>query len=632
MIALVRLGLRLAGGGGARERTRAGSVVLACMIGTWVLLNALTIAHSEVAQRAMSPETERLLVAVLAVVTMPVLVLIATATRLSATLRDRRLAGLRLLGLSPSATRLVAAVESGAVAFAGTLLGAAGFWLTRPLVSQLEVAGRDWSQTPFTSWPGAVPAVMVAVPLAAIAVALVPTRRLGRDVLAASRVASSRRPSPWRLMPLAVGGVACLVTASTAATEITTARAFVFFAGGALCALGLVLVVPVFVRLLADLMVRVPGRPSLRIAGRRLQSQPAAVSRIVSGLLIGLFVVSGARTVIGAFEDQSQYVAAERALFDGPASYSVGLPAKADPASAVRTIEAVAGVRGVVVNRQVMAACRGNNACEWAFVGTCADLALFVPAVEGCRDDRLAWLDVSPSGGPVEFAWRSPRSSGPEPVRLAPPPRDAVIAVQGDPSALRNALYASMFIPLGTPGIAGLADHGRPGMVVLTDPGMQVRSLLAEAVAPWGPSADVYPMFSVEAYDFVAGLRAMAWAVAAVVLSVGLLAFAISTVDRAISRRAEMVSLQLLGTPRSVIRTAQLWEALLPLALGLPGAVLLGWSVGSGYLALGGALRASPWESTLALGAVGTLAAVLIAGITVLASAPRIRSDLIRRA
>ncbi|MDQ3629009.1 MAG: hypothetical protein M3419_09420 [Actinomycetota bacterium] len=629
---LVRLGLRLAGGGGARERARAGSVVLACTIGTWVLLNALAIARTEVVQIATSPESERLLVAVLAVVTMPVLVLIATATRLSATLRDRRLAGLRLLGLSPRATRLVAAVESGVVAVAGTLLGVAAFWFSRPLLSQLKVAGRDWSQTSFTPWLGAAVAVVVGVPLVAVAVSLIPTRRLGRDVLAQSRVASGRRPSPWRLAPLVVGGPACLVTASTAGPEITDSRAYVFFAGGALCALGLLLVVPVFVRLVADLMVLVPARPALRIAGRRLQSQPAAVSRIVSGLLIGLFVVSGARTVVGAFEDTPQYVAAENALVDGPATYSVGLPAGLEQGPAFESIEAVDGVRGVLVDRQVMSGCRRGRGCESAFVGTCADLALLVPGVSGCRDDQLSWLDEAPRRGPAEFAWRSTRSPGPDPVELPAPARAAVIGLAGDQYAVGNALSAGVFIPMGTPGIAALAEHGGPGMIAVTDPGSQVEASLFEAVARWGPAAWVSPLFSLDDYAFVAGLRAMAWAVAAVVLSVGLLAFAVSAVDRAISRRAEMVSLQLLGTPRSVIRAAQLWEALLPLALGLPGAVLLGWSVGSGYLALGGALRANPWQSTLALGAIATMAAVLIAGLTVVASAPRVRADLIRRA
>jgi len=150
-------------------------------------------------------------------------------------------------------------------------------------------------------------------------------------------------------------------------------------------------------------------------------------------------------------------------------------------------------------------------------------------------------------------------------------------------------------------------------------------------VANLAPRAYVSPRFVQEEYDFVARLRTLVWAVAAVVLGVGLLGFAMAAVDRTLSRRAEMVSLQLVGTPRRVIRVAQWWEAALPLAVGLPLAVLLGWSVGSGYLALGDALEARPWESVLGLAAVSVAAGLVAAGLTVVACAPRVRADLIRR-
>ena len=633
MSPLVRLGLRLAGGGGAHERARTGAVVAACAVGAWVLLNAVAIANAEVARMTMSPEAMRLLVAVMLVVTMPVIVLVATATRLSSSLRDRRLAGLRLLGLSPGATRMVAAVESGAAAGVGTVLGAAAFWLSRSFVSGLEVAGRDWARIPFTPPLTAALVVVVGVPVAAVLVSLVPTRRLGRDVLASSGVSHGRRPSPWRLLPLALGSLLCLLATRGPQEDVSDLRAYSFFGGAALCGIGLLLVVPVFVRLLADLMVRVPGRPSVRIAGRRLQSQPAVMARIVSGLLIGLFVVSGARSVVGAFEDTNQYIAAERAMFEGPAMYSVGIPARMDPVLAARMVEAAPGVTGIVVDRTVRSGCnRTATACEEAFVGTCADVALLVPDATGCRDDQASWLRSNRGEDPAAFTWRSTRSGGPDPIRLAAPAPDSVITSEEDPYEVSDILQAGVFIPLETAGFRALSQHGRPQLTALADPGTASETALTEAIAPWRPRGYVFPLFSVADYRFVAGLRAMVWAVAAVVLTVGLLAFAISAVDRAVSRRAEMVSLQLLGTPRRVIRAAQWWEALLPLALGLPGAVLLGWAVGSGYLFLGGALRASPWQSTLALGAVATAAAVLIAGLTVVASAPRVRADLIRRA
>jgi hypothetical protein len=436
-----------------------------------------------------------------------------------------------------------------------------------------------------------------------------------------------------RLLPITIGGLVCLLTTRGEPETMSDQRAYLFFAGVALCGFGLLLVVPVFVRLVADLMVRVPGRPAVRIAGRRLQSQPAVMSRIVAGLLIGLFLVSGARSVVGAFEDTPQYIAAERAMFKGPATYSVGVMGRVDVAAAARAVEAAPGVRGVVVDRRVRSGCTGTSACEEGFVGTCADVAMLLPGATGCRDDRLSWLGGRSGESPAAFTWRSGRKGGPDPIRVTAPESGSVISIDGDPYAVTNGLQASIFIPLDTPGFEALSEHGRPTLTALTDPGSGPQTAITDALAPWGKRGFgfVQPSFYAEDYNFVAGLRAMVWAVAAVVLSVGLLAFAISAIDRAVSRRAEMVSLQLLGTPRRVIRAAQWLEALLPLALGLPGAVLLGWALGRGYLLLAEALRASPWESTLALGGLATAAAVLIAGLTVVASAPRIRPDLIRR-
>lgn len=131
-------------------------------------------------------------------------------------------------------------------------------------------------------------------------------------------------------------------------------------------------------------------------------------------------------------------------------------------------------------------------------------------------------------------------------------------------------------------------------------------------------------------YDFVVGLRQIVWAVAAVVLSVGLLAFAIGAVDRAMSRRAEMVSLQLVGVSPQMLRRTQWIEAGLPLAAGVVLAVGTGFLAGACYLAFGTELVNAPWRPTLALAGVSTVAAVGVAGLTVLAVSPHIRADLIR--
>lgn len=81
-------------------------------------------------------------------------------------------------------------------------------------------------------------------------------------------------------------------------TSIDVALAF---AGIGLTGIGVVIVVPVFVRLLADLLHRFSPGPATLIAARRLQAQPAGVARVIAALMIGLFLVMGARCVVVAF-------------------------------------------------------------------------------------------------------------------------------------------------------------------------------------------------------------------------------------------------------------------------------------------------------------------------------------------
>ena len=136
--------------------------------------------------------------------------------------------------------------------------------------------------------------------------------------------------------------------------------------------------------------------------------------------------------------------------------------------------------------------------------------------------------------------------------------------------------------------------------------------------------------WSFEDYDFVAGLRVLVWAIAAVILAVGLLAFAVAAIDRALARRREVVALQLAGVPASLLRRAQWLEAALPIGIGTLLAVGLGTLAGAAYLALADETTSLPWAQSLTLAGVAALSAVVIAGLTVVAASPRLRPDLIR--
>lgn len=78
----------------------------------------------------------------------PVLILIGTATRLSAARREQRFAALRLVGATPGQISVISAVESTVAAGLGVVAGFGLFFLGRPLLTAVSLTG-----------PGSSPAI-----------------------------------------------------------------------------------------------------------------------------------------------------------------------------------------------------------------------------------------------------------------------------------------------------------------------------------------------------------------------------------------------------------------------------------------------------------------------------------------
>ncbi len=132
-------------------------------------------------------------------------------------------------------------------------------------------------------------------------------------------------------------------------------------------------------------------------------------------------------------------------------------------------------------------------------------------------------------------------------------------------------------------------------------------------------------------YDFVASLRLLANTVAVVVLSLGLLAFAIAAIDRAANRRGDVASLLLLGVSPSSLRRTQLVEAGAPIVGGSILAIGLGYLAGTTYLAWTGATN-PPTGSAVVLAISALVGGVVVAGLTVIAASPTLDTSTIRRA
>src|SRR5665647_2545918 len=128
----VDLAWRLARAGG---RFRTIAVVAGNAIGTTLFL--LTLANPAAVRdphQAITSDERLLAMSVVVFLCLPITVLLMSIGRLSSSTRDRRLASLRMIGLSPARTRLVAGLENGILSALGAILGLAASLVVVPLV------------------------------------------------------------------------------------------------------------------------------------------------------------------------------------------------------------------------------------------------------------------------------------------------------------------------------------------------------------------------------------------------------------------------------------------------------------------------------------------------------------------
>ena len=217
----------------------------------------------------------------------PVLVFVTTATRLAATRREERFAALRLVGATPPQVNLIAAVESGLGAVAGTAVGFLCFWLLRPLVARIPFTGDPFFPGDLTLGWLAIAGVGVGVPLVAMVASLVTMRRVRISPLGVTRRVTPKPPRPRRLALVALGlGV---LAAAPFLTE-GTATVRVLIAAFALIILGLMVAGSWLTMVGARLLTKVARRGTTLIASRRLSDNPGRAFSAISGLIIAVFV------------------------------------------------------------------------------------------------------------------------------------------------------------------------------------------------------------------------------------------------------------------------------------------------------------------------------------------------------
>jgi len=288
---------------------------------------------------------------------LPVLILIATASRLSAARREQRFAAMRLVGATPRQVAVISAVEAVVAAVAGVAVGFALLFVFRPLLYRVPFTGAPLAEGDLSlHWLDVVLAV-IGVPVAAVVSARLALRRVQISPLGVNRRAASRPPRSVRIMPLLAGSAVLAYFDAAGKPGAIGGQLLELLVGFVLLVVGLVLAGPWFTTAGSRLMTKRANRPATLIAGRRLLDNPKAAFRFISGLVIALFVASamiGALSSIAAASSSGGGSAGRDTLADPFCSFSTtNCPASAEVPSVsghvLAELRATPGVRSVTV-------------------------------------------------------------------------------------------------------------------------------------------------------------------------------------------------------------------------------------------------------------------------------------------
>ena len=340
----------------------------------------------------------------------PVLIFIATATRLSAARREQRFAAMRLVGVTRDQVSLLAAVESTAAALLGVAAGFGIFFLLRAPVAGIPFVAEPFFPAELTLSTVDILAVVIGVPVAAVVAARLALHRVHISPLGVARRTTPEPPRAWRVRPLLAGLAELGFWTVHGHPASITGQIDAFVSSFLIIIVGLVVAGPWLTMATARGMARWTSRPGTLIAARRLADDPKAAFRAVSGLVLALFVttvavvaistqdaknvvrwgtVAESHVVTDQFADQSSSVAfqgTELSTGAGPAAAAAPLSARLLGIHGVEGVMVVRAVRGLTIPgnfHNVGVNPSGQTMPVPAGVVSCAQLAA-VPALGRC--------------------------------------------------------------------------------------------------------------------------------------------------------------------------------------------------------------------------------------------------------
>jgi hypothetical protein len=537
---------------------------------------------------------------------LPVGVFVATASRFGSDQRNVRLAAIRLVGADRAGTARIAAGEALVGTVLGVVLGCFLFLAVRPLISHVDIAGISVFSSDVRPEAWLTVLIVLLVPAAAVAFALLATRRAAIEPLGVSRHgAEPRRRLAWRLVMPLLGFLLLLRLVGASSRLASTIGQIEASAGVLLVLIGVSALLPWFVEAAA----RRAGRGPLPwlLAVRRIRADHGTSGRVVSAIAL---------TVAGAIALQTVFSAADaRANNDVPASstgdalYAFGMLVRADDPAAVVTRE----LRSTDGVEDAIALANDNHDQGYPIsVGSCQTLTLILNA-RHCNDHSAYIVRADSNLHPGATLRLGART-----VQVPDSAREVVPrpTIQG-PVALASSVPFGVLL-LTPAAAAELGIHAD-----LVDAGIAIdrhapgaADNVRTTVARIDPLANVQSNIPAPASHVLKQLQNVLFAGATVVLIVIGGSLLVAVAEQLRERRRVLAVLSAFGTRPSTIAWSVLWQNALPVALGLALAVVMGVGLGDVLMHIIGLQASFDWGAIALLTAAAALVVAAVTGVT----------------
>jgi hypothetical protein len=536
----------------------------------------------------------------LVVLIAPCLVLVASAARLTAARRERRLAALRLAGATPQQVVSMTATETAIAAVVGVVLGVALTFPLRFLTAKIPWDGGTWYPSDWTPSALMIVLVLVLAPLLVVGAAVFGLRRAVNRPLGAAQQQTRKQPNVARLLWL-VGAAVMFVVAIGMAQGNQNGMTFVLL-GLAAVAVSLVLVGPLVTSLLGRMFIARWRSPATLLAGRRLRDDPKAAFRASAGVVLAVFAGSLALAMFPSVEEQ---IGHSTGRWRDGVYVAEGAGNTDQQFAALRSDLAQHGVTAPSV--QITEGSVGTNERDQtsAMMMNCTDAAQVLGGqFDACRPGPAIYLPKATAVDVSRLKFTT-YSAGTTKPRSLP---QGISIREYQPS---GGWYGVLIDPAVFPDITGATT-----VAVATTP--QNREIVHTMLVRNLPGISLYSNERYEARaDTLAGDLRRATLLGLVIATVlGGVSAGVAAAGSVVDRRRTFGALIAAGTPVRVLTRALRREAMLPALVATIGAGVAGVLVGSGLLTLvKGRLELNPWIVTpIVLGMVVALIAAAACG------------------